>query len=176
MKSFFQIGLSNIHTLFSALQKRCGSLSDESGNAIVELALVVPLVFVPLLLGSMELAQVVFDSIEVSNAAHAGANWGMMNSTSTGLDTGITTAAQGEAMDFGTSLTVTPTVYWACSAALSGTQYTSLSAAMSGCTGTSNHPLEMIKVVTSAPVTIPIKCPGLPSTFTLTGLSVTETE
>jgi Flp pilus assembly protein TadG len=176
MKSIFQAGLRNVRALRSNLLKHCGRLSDESGNALVELALVVPLVFVPLLLGTMELAQVVFDSIEVSNAAHAGASWGMMNSTSTSLSAGITTAAQGEAMDFGTNLTVTPTIYWACSAALGGTQYTSLSAATSACTGTSNHPLEMIQVFTSAAVTIPIRCPGIPSTFTLTGLSVTETE
>jgi Flp pilus assembly protein TadG len=176
MKSAFESKLSRVRALFKSLQRHCRRGGDESGNALVELALVVPLVFVPLLLGSMELAQVVFDSIEISNAAHAGASWAMMNSTSTSLNAGITTAARGEAMDFGNSLVVTPTVYWACSAALSGTQYSSLASATTGCTGTSNHAIEMISVLTSAPVTIPIKAPGISNSITLTGLSVTETE
>ena len=176
MKNYFCIPSSQFQARCLALLKRCRGLGDETGSALVELALVTSLLFAPLLLGTVELAQVLSDSIEVSNAARAGASWAMMNSTSASLSSGITTAAQAEAPDFGTNLLVTPTEYWACSEALTGTQYNSLATATSSCTGTSNHPIELIQVVTSVSVAVPVQLPGLPATFPLSTTAVTEAE
>ncbi len=176
MGCIFAVTLKSFHTQWLKFRERGRALGDESGNALVELALVSSLVFTPMLLGTVELAQVLFDSIEVSNAAHAGASWGMMNSTSANLGSGITAAAQAEASDFGTNLIVTPNVYWVCSNALGGAQYTSLSSATTACTGSSNHPLELIQVVASTSVTIPIRMPGIPASIGLSSRAVTETE
>jgi len=131
---------------------------------------------VPVLFGTVEMATFVYGSIEVSNASHAGTMYGMTSSTLAGDTAGMTTAAQAEASDFGTNLTVTPTSYYACSAALGGTQFATQSAASSACTGAGNHTLQFVQVAVSAPVTPPIHCPGLPTTFNLTNTSVMEVE
>jgi Flp pilus assembly protein TadG len=146
----------------------------------VELALVCSLLGIPLLLGTAEMGTVVYYSVEVTNAANAGALYGMQNSTDAASSSGITTAAQGEAPDFGSSLTVTPTVYYACSLAAGGTQYPvaqyTLAQATAACTGTNNHPVEFIQVLTSATATPAVHCPGLPKTFPLGGTSVQVVE
>jgi hypothetical protein len=122
------------------------------------------------------MATLIYGSIEVSNAAHAGAMYGMQNATLAGESSGITAAAQTEASDFGANLTVTPTTYYACSAALGGTQYSTQSAATAACTGSGNHSLEFVQVAVSAPVTSPFNCPPLPASFTLRSISVMEVE
>jgi Flp pilus assembly protein TadG len=154
-------------------------LADESGSALVELALVLSLFGAPLLLGTAEAGFLVYDSIEVSNAAHVGTMYGMQSLTFASDNTGMTAAARAEASDFGANLAVTPASYFACSAAVGGQTYTGANAqanATSACTGGSNHALEFVKVSTSASVTPPFHCPGLPATFTLSGSSVMEVE
>jgi Flp pilus assembly protein TadG len=154
----------------------CRLLREESGDSLVEIALCISLVGLPLLVGTVELGSMMYGSIEVSNAAQAGAEYGMMSSTFAADSVGIVSAARGEATDFGTKLTVTPTVYFACSQAVGGTQYTTQTAANAACTGTLNHSLEFLQVSTSTTVTPPIRCPGLASTYTLVGVSVMEIE
>lgn len=165
---------------FSAAWKKliagCRMLREESGDSLVEMALCISLVGLPLLVGTVELGSMMYGSIEVSNAAQAGAEYGMMSSTFAADSVGIVNAARGEATDFGTNLTVTPTVYFACSQAVGGTQYTTQTAANAACTGSLNHSLEFLQVSTSTTVTPPIRCPGLASTYTLVGVSVMEIE
>jgi Flp pilus assembly protein TadG len=154
-------------------------LKCERGSALVEVALIVSLFGIPLLIGTSEMGFLGYDSMEVSDAASAGASYAMNSATYAANTAGITTAAQTEAPDFGTALTVTTSNYYACSLALSGTQYTGASAqanATAGCTGTSNHPVQLVSVGTSATVTPKVRCPGLPATFTVTGSSVMEVE
>ena len=55
----------------------------------------------PLLVGTVELGTMMFSSIEVTNAAHAGAAYGMISATFAADSSGIITAAQGEAAEFG---------------------------------------------------------------------------
>lgn len=156
--------------------KRLRLLREEQGNAMIEMALCMSLLGMPLLVGTVELGGMIYTSIEVSNAAHAGAMYGMISSTFAASSSGMTTAAQNEATDLGTNLAVTPTVFYACSQALNGTEYSTQSAANSACTGGTNHTLEFVKVNTSTTVTPPIHCPGLPASYTLTGLSVMEVQ
>jgi Flp pilus assembly protein TadG len=153
-------------------------LDGENGTAIVELALLLPFLIVPLLLGTVGMATLVYDSIEVSDAANAGAMYAMTSSTMASSSNygNIEAVSQADATDFGSKLNVTPTNYWACSAAEGGTQYATYAAAATACTGGSNHALGFIQVLTSASVTPPIHCPGLPTSFTLTGSSVMEVE
>jgi len=161
----------------SAMRRR---LRSQSGSAMVELAVVVSILGVPLLIGTSQMGLIVYDSIEVSNAAYVGAEYGMQSLTYASDTAQITAAARAEAADFsGTSVTVTPTIYYACATAMGGTQYTGTNAqsnAVAACTGSDNRAVEFIKVTTSVPVTPVIHAPGLPATYTLTGSSVMEVE
>jgi Flp pilus assembly protein TadG len=148
----------------------------ESGGALVETALCLSLLGAPLLIGTVEVGLILYDSIEVSNAAHAGTAYGMMSSTFAASSSGMIAAARGEAPDLGNLLSVTPTTYFACSQSIGGTQYTTQSAANSACTGSSNHSLEFVQVSTSATVTVPLSVPGLSNSFNLTSTSVMEVE
>ena len=157
----------------------CQSMRGESGSAVVEMALVCAFLAPPLILGTGEMGILVYDSIEVSNAANFAATYGAQSLTYAASTSGMTTAAQTEATDFGTALSVTPTTYYACSSALAGTEYTGANAqsnANAGCTGTGNHALEFVKVTTSATVVPAVHCPGLPGSLTITGSSVMEVE
>jgi Flp pilus assembly protein TadG len=157
----------------------CAGLRGESGGAVLELAMICAFFVPPLLLGTGEMGILVYDSIEISNAAGVAAAYGMQSLTYAANTSGMTTAAQMDAADFGAALSVTPTSYYACSSALGGTQYTGSSAqsnATAGCTGTGNHALEFVQVKTSATVTPSIHCPGLPGSYTLAGSSVMEVE
>jgi len=165
-----------IHRLANWMRTCARLHCAESGGALVETALCLSLLGAPLLIGTVEVGMVLYDSIEVSNAAHAGAAYGMMSSTFAASSSGMIAAAQAEAPDLGNLLSVTPTTYFACSESIGGTQYTTQSAANSACTGSSNHSLEFVQVSTSATVTVPFSVPGLPSSFNLTSTSVMEVE
>lgn len=161
--------------MWTGCRGRCG----ERGDALVELALALSILGLPLLVGTSDMGFVVYDSIEVANAAHAAALYGMQSSTYAANTSGMTTAAQNEASDFGASLSVTPTAYYACSNAIGGTRYTGSSAqanATAACTGGSNHALEFVQVNTSATVIPPVHLPGISNSFTVTGSSVMEVE
>jgi hypothetical protein len=86
----------------------------------------------------------------------------------------MTTAAQQEAPDFSTGLSVSPNLYFVCSSAVGGTQYSTQSDANQACTGGTNHSLPFIKVTTQESLTPLIRVPGLPSTYSMVGVSVME--
>ena len=151
-------------------------LWDESGDAMVELALTVSLVGVPFLLGMIDMGTVVYSSIEISDAAHAGTMYGMLSSTYAADTSGIQSAARADAPAFGTGLTATPTTYYACSSSIGGTHYTTQAAAVSACTGSENHALQFIQVVASAGVTPGFRFPGISKTFTVSSTAVMEVE
>lgn len=173
--------IQSAQQLFSHLQNSlaamCRRAAGEEANATVELAVAFSFLLTPIMLATTATAFMIYDSIEVSNAAHAGAMYGMISSTLAGDTAGITKAAQAEAGDFGANLTVTPTVYYACSAAINGTKYSTQSAAASACpANASNHYLQFVQVATSTTVDSPVKVPGMPGSFTLHGLSVMEVQ
>ena len=120
---------SKIRNAFKFLVRRGREMRGDAGGAIVEMALMIGIFGTPMMLATVESATWVYSSIEVSNAAHAGAMYGMTSATLAADTSGIA-AARAEATDFGTNLTVTPTVYFACSAAIGGTQYSTQSAAV----------------------------------------------
>jgi Flp pilus assembly protein TadG len=72
-------------------------LTNQAGHALVELALGLTFILVPLLLGSAELARVSFVAIEVANAAKAAAQYGAQNSTTAADTAGMQTAASNDA-------------------------------------------------------------------------------
>lgn len=161
-------------TLIARLLKH---LRRDAGNAALELAFTFGIFGTPLLLGSTEIAMLVYDSIEISNCAHAGAMYGMMSSTFAADSAGIQSAAQAEAADFGSNVTVTPTTYYACSNAVDGTQYSTQPAAATACpANASNHYLQFVNVVASMSITPPVQLPGLQKTWTVKGSSTMEVQ
>ena len=165
---------SKCRSILVRIHKR---LRSNAGNAALEFAFAFGIFGTPLLLGTSELAALVYDSIELSNSAHAGAMYGMISSTFAADTTGIQRAAQDEAADFGTNVTVTPTTYYACSNAVDGTQYSTQSAAAATCPANAgNHYLQFVKVVSSMSISPPVTCPGMPKTWTVSGTSVMEVQ
>jgi hypothetical protein len=160
----------------SRMQRLLKLMRQNSGGALLEVALMLSMLGVPMLLGIADAADLVYSSIEIASASHAGAMFGMTSATYASDTAGIVTAAQTEAADFGANLTVSPTVYFACSAALGGTQYSTQAAASSACTGTGNHALEFLQVYVSAVVTPPVRCPGMAASYTLKNTSIEEVE
>jgi Flp pilus assembly protein TadG len=154
-----------------------GSACDNSvGSAILELALVLSIFGVPLLLGTVESGVLLFNYSEIANAAHVGAVYGMRSSTFASDSPGIVDAGRAEAYTLGAALTVTPLIYYACSAALDGTHYSSPTDATAACTGSSNHSLQFIQVTASASITPPMHLPGLPARITMQSVSVMEVQ
>ena len=149
-------------------------LREDSGSALIELAVTLSLLGIPLLLGVVYSGVLLADYIEITNAAHAGALYGMWSNTYAEDAQGITTAAQAEASDIGTNLAVSSNIYYACSNAVGGTQYTTQTSANAACNGGSSHSLEFVKVTVSAPITPTATFPGMPKTLTLSSTSVME--
>lgn len=152
----------------------CAAFGSERGDAAIEMALVFAFLVPVLLFGTGIIGTVAYYEIEVTSAAHVGAMYGMRSATYAANTSGITTAAQGEATDFGTNLNVNPTTFYVCSTAIAGTQYTTQSAASTACT--SGHALQFLQVAVTASVTPSIHFTGLPATFTIRGTSVAEVE
>jgi len=173
-----RISLDSFSRQFRSIARRLyRGLREDRGNAVVELAAGFAFIVTPLLLATAETAFIIYDSIEVSSAAQAGAMYGMISSTLASDSTGIRNAAQAEASDFGTNLTVTPTTYYACSAAITGTQYSTPAAAGAVCpANASNHYLQFVKVTSTASITPVVQFPGLPKSWTLNGVSVMEVQ
>ncbi len=168
---------SCVRTLHTACTIAGQHLRKEDGNAIVELALAFSFLLTPLMLATTEIAFMVYDSIEVTNSAHAGAMYGMISSTLAGDATGIQNAALGEAGDVASNMTVTSTTYYACSAAVDGTRYATQAAANTVCPANAgNHYLQFIQVTSTANITPPIRIIGLPSLWALQGKSVMEVQ
>lgn len=151
-------------------------LRGDRGSALVELSVFLALLGVPLLTGVVYFGTLLIDQIEVDNAAYAGAMYAMTSSTYAEDTSDIQNAAQEDSYRFGSNLTVTPSVFYACSTALSGTQYSTEAAATSACTGGVNHALELVKVVASISVTPPVTFPGMSASKTLSSTVIMEVE
>jgi Flp pilus assembly protein TadG len=144
----------------------CGPRGD-SGQAFVELALVLP-VFVLLLVGAVELGRLAYASIEVSNAARAGAAYGSQNHITASDTANIRLAATKDSPEV-TSVSAVVTQACYCSNA-PGTGIT-CSTAGSTCTSP-DRILEDVQVTTTAPVQTLFGFPGVPSTVTLRGQAI----
>jgi Flp pilus assembly protein TadG len=143
---------------------RCMMTRDNTGGAIVELALVVP-IFAALLLGAAEFASLEYAGIETSNAARAGVAYGSQSSTTAADTSGMQAAATNDGKDV-SGLAAVAKQFWSCSNAPS-TQSSSPPTCSSG-----NHLLNYVQVTTTATVTPVVHLPGLPAVFTLHGLAI----
>jgi Flp pilus assembly protein TadG len=134
----------------------------EAGSALVEFALTLP-VLVAMILGAVELGWVTYGSIEVMNAARAGASYGCQNSTAAGDTRGIQNTAALDAPDIPLGTTTVNTSCICSNGTASTCQPTD-------CSGSSIETI--LTVSTQATVTPLFRVPGLPTTFTLHGKAV----
>jgi len=134
----------------------------ESGQALVETALIFPLL-VAVLIGAAEFARVAYAAIEVANAARAGAQYGAQSGYTASDTTGIATAASKDAANV-TGLTTTSSYACVCSDGGAST------CANTDCAN--SHIEEILTVNTQATIDPLIHVPGLPHTYTLKGQAI----
>ncbi len=137
-------------------------LGNDSGQAMVEAALVIPLLAL-ILIGMAELGRAAYAAIQVSNAAKAGVQYGTQNGSAAADAIGIINAAASDAANL-TGLTTTSSVSCVCSDG---------SASTCQPTDCANSHIESILTVNTQANFDPIfHIPGLPATFTLRGQAI----
>lgn len=141
----------------------------ESGQALVETALTLP-ILVLLLLGAGELARVAYAAIEISNAAKAAVQYGTQNNGSMNDDIGMLNAAQAEASGLSGVTLTNSSFITVCS---DGSIYDS---GTNQCSGTGAHVEDILTVQTSTTFDPLIYIPGLPRKFTLYGNATQKCE
>lgn len=135
---------------------------DEKGQALIELALSLPILFV-ILIGGAEFARATYASIEVSDAALAGVKYGAQSPTAAGDTTGIQTAASNDAQDI-TLDTTNVSKACVCSNGSAST------CSPTDCSGSN---IETILTVQTQTTFDPgIHLPGFATTYTLSGQAV----
>ena len=140
----------------------------DAGNAIVELALVAP-ILVLVLIGVAEFGRFAYMAIEISNAARAGVAYGAQNHVTASDITGMQNAATGDGSNV-PGISATANHYCACSNA-SGTQVACLPTSC-----TSSPIVEFVQVNTTASVSPIFNYPGISNTLTLTGRATMRVE
>lgn len=136
----------------------------ESGQALLELALTLPL-FVLILLGGAELARLAYAAIEVTNAAKAAVQYGDQNVGTATDVAGMTNAAINDAanMPNAGTLALTASSTYQCSNAPD----INITVTNTSCPGA--QIVQTLSVTTSIAFDPLIHLPGLPSTYTLHG-------
>lgn len=145
------------------------SLAPDRGQALVEVALVIP-IFTLLLVGIVEVGRLAYAAIEVNNAARAGAAYASQTHTTAADSANIQLAATQDAPDV-TSLTATPSYSCTCEST-TGT----MTSQDAGCTKTNltncaspSRIVLFVTVNTTAPINTAFHFPGIPTTVTMYG-------
>jgi Flp pilus assembly protein TadG len=156
----------------------------EEGSSIFELAVVMNFFLIPMLLGIAGGGVLVYDNIEVAQAAHEGASYAaqVYRSSSSGFTTGtlanVTTFTKAAEPNIPASaLTTTPvTVSCGCLAAGSTAQVTAGCATGAKISCPALTPILFVTVNTQANITplVNLSIFGLPATYPFTGSSTFE--
>jgi len=85
----------------------------QAGMALVEFAIILPLLML-LLVGLIEVGRLAYFTIEVGNAAHAGAQYGALSMSNAQDTTGMTNAAKDDGQNSISTLTVNANYVCAC--------------------------------------------------------------
>ncbi|MDQ2840158.1 MAG: pilus assembly protein [Acidobacteriota bacterium] len=139
---------------------------DNAGQALVELALSVPLLLI-ILVGVAEFGRFAYFAIEISNAAHAGVQYGAQTNVTASDRAGMQSAATSDGSDV-PGISASAIHYCACS---NGTASTCLPTDCGGA-----RIVEYVKVNTTATVSPMFSYPGISQTLTLTGQAVMRVE
>jgi len=146
--------------------------AHESGQALVETALTMPVLLL-MLVGAVEFGRVAYAAIEVANSAKAAVQYGAQNPGTSTDTTTMETVAVAEAADYGISLNTPITVAPSCSCAKLGVA-TSTSCTSTACAAGGGYLIKTLTVTTSAPFRPVFHIPGLPTSYTVSGRAVQE--
>lgn len=138
----------------------------DAGQAIIELAFSLP-VFALVLVGVAEFGHFAYNAIEISNAAHAGVQYGAQNHITASDTAGMQLAATQDGANV-TSLAAIPTHFCVCSNGGAST------CQATDCSGA--RIVEYVQVNTSASVKPIFNYPGISKTLTLTGKAIMRVE
>jgi Flp pilus assembly protein TadG len=151
-----------------------GLLRSQSGQSLVEMALLTP-ILLALLIGGIELGRYAYLSILVGNAARAGAAYGAQSLPQSVDTTDIQTAADNDFQNNGQNinkLTVTSTTSCGCD---NGGTVTSASCSVTGnpSAGTcaAGHWVVMVQVTASGTFNSIFSYPGIPSSISVSRTS-----
>ena len=148
---------------------RCAGMRNDTGQSLVELALMFP-IFILLLIGAAEFGRLAYAAIEVSNAARAGASYGSLSRSRAADLTNIELVASADAANL-TGVTATATNFCACSTG--GT--ITCSTALTDCPSPARV-IDYLQVNTSATFDPLFHLSGLPTTFALSGQAIMRVE
>lgn len=137
---------------------------------MVEVALCLPL-FLILILGTMEIANIGWAAIQVQNAARAGAAFGSQSRATAADATDIATAAKNDAPKL-TSMVVTSGTACQCINTTTGAP-TGAACNLAACPSPYLITVQ-VQVNTSAAVTPLVHYPGLPASYTLKGRAIMD--
>ena len=158
--------MSNIST--QSRSRRRMRKANESGQAFVELFLVLTLFLFPLMIGAVEFARAAYAYIEVSNACRAAVQYGAKNTSTAADTTGQTTAAQNDYSLDPTALTLISSNV-VCSCSDTGSIITCAGGTCSGATAQIEKTLSVQMQSTFDPGFYE---PFLTRTFTVNGVAV----
>lgn len=149
-------------------ETRPRSLHVESGASLVELVVAIP-VLIAIVVGTIDFSRVFYTAIEVTSAARAGAQYGIINSGHTTDTTGMQDAAIAAAPDLGlNAAAISPGRVCECVGnADVSSRSTAGSCSGSDCTG-STHLVISVTVTTLKAFTMIAAYPGIPRTLTIT--------
>jgi len=134
---------------------------SERGSSIVEGGLVAVFVLIPILLGSIDFGRAFYVSIEVANAAKAGAQYGAQSQADMADTTHIAAVAEAEAPDVSTTcgtgknacwVSGYPTSSWGCECSTTATAGGGTVGSTS-CTCPGGHVVDFVLVTTKATYT-----------------------
>jgi Flp pilus assembly protein TadG len=144
---------------------------DDPGQALIELAMALPIV-AALLIGIVEYGRFVYMDIEVANAARAGVQYGAQSRITAQDATGIQNAATSDGYNV-TGLAATALYQCACSSGGGGTLQ---SCSGLSCSGSGNRAVGFVQVNTTAIVHPIFHYPGISNTVTLHGQAIMRVE
>ena len=140
-------------------------LKNRRGGAILELAIALPLLIV-ICIGVMDFGRVYFTSVAVSNAARAGAEWGITYPQSTPFQTAQQISfAQLDGAEAG-AIAVTASTECKCGAT------TVTCSSTTDCGGGFGPPAIWITATASKSVAMLISYPGIPSTISISRTAI----
>jgi Flp pilus assembly protein TadG len=151
--------------------------SVQGGNALVEFAVVAPFLIL-LTVGVLDLGRYAYFSIQVANAARAGAAYGSQNLVTAKNTTGMAAAVAADVSPnpIGTiTASPAPTYLYGCwdtSSASLASPFPAATTAANGCSVSTQTPVPYVQVSATGQLKALINVPYLPSTITVTSTSV----
>jgi Flp pilus assembly protein TadG len=135
--------------------------TDESGQSLVEMAFIVP-VLVLLLIGIVNFGWFAYSYIELTNAANAGVHYAAQSVTNASNTSGIQAAMSSDAGDL-TAIHPSTTLTCSCSDGTIGTSCTKYF----GCLAAGDYLTDSVTVTAQTTVSPVVKFPGIPNSVTM---------